>query len=255
MAIEDFDGGYEVTTSSGTQFGIGTEVQIWHQTNDSVLVIFQSPLGMTQLSGTYDDQADALRLPIQNGEVMYISRYVDSDPSKAYRSIYGIVINTNPAADARIYLPVWSALPPDAQSTGSSGNPLGSTDSLAPSDFVGEYFIRTTADSQFGVVSTVSITESESGSDLDLDVTNALGNSVLSTELSFDSDTVSVIGETTGTVSDPDSPDGTRDVRLVFAMSIATEVTNGVETKYGYGIVTVGDPEQGGTFGGEEGGP
>ena len=252
MALQDFYGTYQVTTASGTEFGVDSEVDIGQAVDGSVSLTVSSAFssGKVMLSGTYDNQADALRFPLQNDQVMYVSRYVDSDPSKDYRSIYGILITPNPAAATRIRLPVWSAEALSAPSTGGNGNQEVSDDPLTQSDFVGEYFIRTTADSQFGVASGLSITESSSN--LVGEITNALGTSVMSSDLYYDSGTVSVTRDFTSTVM---GPSGSVEVRTVFAMSIATEETNGVETTYGYGIVTVGDPQQAGTFGGEEGGP
>ena len=250
MALQDFYGEYQVVSASGTEFGVQSTVQIDPRQNGLVPIQITSPGRVPQVfQGTYDNLADALRVPMPvTNEVMLISRFVDPTPGSTYRAVYGILIGNSPSSNTRTRLPVWSGdLVTVTQSPGGEADDQVSSQPIAQSGFVGNHYIWTTADAQFGVASVITITQQTNGY-LALEITNALGASVMTTSLFYDSGTVSVFGSVSAAVS---GPNGSELLPAVLASSVATE--NG--TTYTYGILTVGDPEQAGTFGGEEGGP
>lgn len=257
MSLQDFYGTYEVQNTSGTAFGLDTTVVIADQLADGTIPVSFTPstgnggtaAATITVSATYEESTDSLRVAQQGEtEVMFISRFVDPTPGSTYQAIYSIVI-TPPAEDQPRRLRVWSARLTAAAS--GTDIPVG-TDALPQEAFAGNYLVGTTVDSQFGAGSEVTITQQSNGF-LSLEIVNALGISITVTTLSYDAAAVAVRGTTNGTLN---GPNGAELVPAVVAMSLArVGGESGVEEKYLYGTFIVGDPEQGGTFAGEDDDP
>ena len=237
MSLQDFYGTYQVQTASGTEFGLDTSVVISEGDSDGASVQFTLPstTETKTLSATYDDTTEALRIELeaQNARVMFISRFVDPTPGVSYRAIYGIVLMEEIEGQVR-RSPVWSAklMTPSVGDSQPTGTPM------QPGSFTGTYRVRTTADTQFGLSSVITIDSRE------IEIVNGLGTSVLTAPLSYEPETASLIGSAQSPAESPEVP-------VTIAMSLAIEG----DTKYLYGTFVIGDPEQGGTYGAEEDDP
>ena len=245
MALEDFYGRYQVQATSGTEFGLGTLVEIADD-GEGLMVGFALAVDVEtgqdptdRLVASYDQGQDALIVPLSGNRSMSISRYPDL--GDGYHGIYSVVIG--PAIEGEIRrLPVWTAKrlePGIGPNQGAAGPADGS-------GFVGDYRIFTTADTQFGIGSKVEITGS---GPLSLQIWNALGDAVAQiTPMVYDPTTITLHG---AHVRKMEGPEGMVPVTVVVALSLAEE--DGVN--YLYGNFTIDDPEQAGTFGGEEDNP
>lgn len=242
MAQEDFNGHYQVVISAGTEFGIDTEVEI-RETDGQTTVAFVLPIqGKTdppavgEYEARYDESLDCLRVGLDGERVMCISRYPELGAD--YHAIYSIV--TEPRVQGQVRrLPIWAAKrldsPPSAGEPGSS--PIGF------SDFVGDYVVASTVNTQFGAGSKARIDENGQ-----LTIWNALGMQIVELRLKLDPTTISVHGNHSTTVEGPDGP-------VTLEITVVASLADEAGIKYLHGNFTIDDPEQAGTFGGEEDNP
>lgn len=250
MAREDFFGEYQVLTASGTDFGLDTLVRIEGlEDDDSIQVHFTlaGDGGSKTVPARYAASTDALELGSED-RTMVISRFVDPTPGSTYRSIYGIVIRPQDSG-VRGRCPAWGAT---LRSSEERREQTTDTD-LDPAAFSGPFQIRSTADTQFGIGSRVEIVEQTNGIST-VHFFNALGIPLLYTTLTFDAGTCSIYALASGEISGPDGPEL---VPIIVSMSVVArkDEATGRERRYLYGNFALGDPEQGGTFAGEEDDP
>lgn len=250
MALSDFFGTYQVRTSAGTQFGLGTVVTVEYSEDPEggvgvISVKFEVPNQIPRtFEAQYDDTTEVLSLALQTPALeMFISRFVD--PLTDYQALYGIVLmdETLPG------LAVWGA----ERVVQEAVDPGGAT--TAPVDlgeFAGVYRVRSTAGAQFGVLSEITIPAPGSGGEMALSITNALGQPISDLpSLTFDPGTRSLHGYTT-------VPVGGNALPITIQLSLCqTTDTAGNPVKYLYGMSTIGDPQQAGVWGGDSqgGGP
>lgn len=238
MALQDFIGVYKVKTTAGTDFGFGTTVTITSAGEDQASVAFQIAMAQQPrvVPMRYDAVADALVAtdPEEGVQLMAISRFLDPKGT-GWESIYGVFVYSAQEGQ-RSHLPVWTATP---VSEVSSETPL------AADVFLGTYRIKTTADAQFGIGSKVTISKQAGGS-MGIEIVNPMGKTVVCTTLTYDSETHSVYGfespSVGGSVNSELLP-------ITIALSLAASDTG---KKVVYGTLIVGDPQQGGTYAGEE---
>lgn len=247
MAEQDFYGSYTVQTASGTDFGLGTEVRIEKTGEQGVLdVSFVNANGSTTQPAHYQAETDSLRLPLEGSskaEAMFISRYVDRavDPPSDYRAIYGIVV-LYPVEDEPLQSPVWSAKLDQATGGGvpSAGGPA-----LSAQDFAGSYTVRTTANSQFGRDSTIEVGPPDADGVSTFEIVNGLGDSVQTPPtVTYQADTVTMVGSL-------GDEEGNPTVTVSIAIAPRTNAA-GEEVKHLYGTFVIGDPQQAGTYGGDD---
>lgn len=238
MSLQDFYGTYKVQTSSGTSFGLDTRVIIEEKLeaekpDPAVKVRFIPPNAEPGESrdASYDATTDALLLKLDPpARVMFISRFVDPSPSSTYRAIYGILV-MEPAPGEPRRSPVWSA----RLTAPGTGCDVRVENPLPAAEFSGKYQVRTTADAQFGTDSLIALGPAQDGA-LSLCITNALLQDIHApSHVHYDPATVSVVGSLS---SGP----------VTVAMSLAVEDN----VRQLYGTFVVADPEQGGTYGGDD---
>lgn len=262
MALQDFLGNFDVKSTSGTNFGIGTTVVIVREgaSTDQVNVTFKttvSTMPEQTVEMDYDAATDSLLAvdPDANTQLMSISQFVDPKGT-GWKSIYGVVVlrdgsttsmrrlpsmgrlpSMRPLPSMR-RLPAWSAVP-----IGQSEDP----NSVDLSGFVGTYVVKNTSDVQFGVGSLIKIFPQLDKS-LGLEIIDPMGVTLLSTTLAYDASTRSV-----SAFASPQLVTAEGDGMLPVTVTLSVQPSVG--TKVIYGTCILGDPHQGGTFAGEEEAP
>ncbi len=252
MAREDFFGEYQVLSASGTDFGLDTLVHIAStEDDDHAEVCFTLADSDTSrpVLARYDAAMDAL--VIASGDpagTMVISRFADPTPGSSYQSIYGIVIRPgdHPGGGG---CPVWGATRRSAERL--SDQPTDAD--FDGSDFLCDFRIRNTADTQFGRLSKIEIALQDNGFPT-LKILDAMGVTILYTTLTFDAATCSAYAFTSGQMSGPNGPEL---VPIIVSLSVAfrQDEASDEPRRFVYGNFALGDPEQGGTFAGEEDDP
>lgn len=248
MAFEDFEGRYQVKLTSGTQFGIGTEVEIKADPAagvGGVEVVFHPPgQHPVREAGTYDAARECLQLSLEAPErVMLISRFYD--PRFDYRGLFSIVVVDEAAPGGPAFrFCTWSAARPSVEP--------GAVRQEAAERRAGEatagrsYVITSTANTQFGFLSRLTV-----GAEgvRPLGIVDAAGASVSPMPaLEHDPDTHCLWGSI-------DLPafgsDGEGEPLTVWVREGVVEL-DGELLSLLYGLSYVGDPDQAGTFGGQE---
>lgn len=219
MAQANFLGIWNVLSTAGTNFGIGSTVTIGAAGGEQVSVIIVAPVAVAGLAlpGTYNPATDAIKIESAT-RTMFISRYFDE--SQGFYALYGLAIETGTGT-----LSVWMA-----QAAGVPSVALG----VCPEPgFDGTYTVRSTVDAQFGTGSPVLIVASN------ITITNALSQQNVPgpTALVFDAWTCSLQGSAT-----------VDDQPIVLQVSVASHAGR----RYLYGLALVGDPQQAGTWGAED---
>lgn len=224
MALDDFLGNYSVRRTADIDFGPGTTITVSKRKGDKVKVVFENPLYRRKLRyrGEYCRRYDALRIEwTKPDQLMWISRFPPQHPA-----IYGIVLDR----DAPRHTPVWSA-ERKLKGRRRSGPPVPVPDP------VGRYKVKTTTDVPFGTGSRIWITETGPET-WKMKVYDAVCDlEVLDMRLVFDQESGTFFGHLP-------SPE--------YRISLSLTTRPGEERRFIYGMALKGDPEQGGTFGGEE---
>lgn len=247
MAISDFMGSYQVRRTSGTQFGFQTTVSIRAQPGQvaKVMVSIAPPNQPAQIfAALYDEKHECLRIELEKpGRVMFVSRYNDEDAN--YEAIYGVVVMDNLA------LGLWSAelLEPDGRAAcaAQSADLVKAGAAIEPERVCISYRVTSSTCTQFGLASTVVVDGSSSrpGGKWSLAIEDVLGQDIPTPNvMTFDQSNGSLIGKTVvGSSSTP----------VVFQASFAqVDADDKRRVKIIYGLSVIGDPEQGGIFGGED---
>lgn len=240
MALQDFYGTYEIQCSAAADCGLFTQVEVaWNERYERIEVTFRfehrEPDVFTNVQ--YLPSSDALHIPLESPlKGMWISRFFSTLDD--YRAIYGIVVIEDRNEKIR-RSPVWSA----ELTIAGSGHDEPVVDPTPADAFLGRYDILTTTDVQFGMGSLLSLTEVlEPTPSMQLTILNALDQVVVADfGVTYDPDSVSI----TGNSEQNDYPSD-----LLIRTTLSVAFVEG-ET-FTYGLVLLGDPEQGGTFGGEE---
>lgn len=243
MAFEDFQGRYQVKLTSGTQFGIGTEVEVKADPAAGaagVEVVFHPP-GQSPVSvgGRYDADRERLELTLKAPErVMLISRFYDERFD--YRGLFSLVVVDQPGAGGPAYrFCTWSAARP---STEAPAAVQAAVRRKAGADAGRGYVITSTANTQFGFLSRLTL-----GAEgfRPMGIVDAAGAPVSPMpSLELDPDTRCLWGSTqlAGAESEP----------LTVWVSEGRVEVDGAPLSLIYGLSYVGDPDQAGTFGGQE---
>ena len=252
MSREAFEGTYDVQLSSGTPFGLDTQVDVILD-GDKTLVRFRPPDSTQSITqeATFDARNQSLRLELERPyEVMFISRFAPPTGAaqifgEGYQAIYGLVVLEN-----RPELPVrrnavWSAESLE-QPPSVPGPPVANP--IQVQDFLGTYRLRTTSGTQFGISTQVRIFEVDGGPRISS--TDFFGRVLELTDVQLVAETGSLLALDQIEIGGTPQP-------AFFQVSIAEDAGQGGRLdKAIYGVTIVGDPEQTGIWGGddEEGG-
>lgn len=251
MALEDFYGEYQVEVSCSMNFGNFSVVHIQAgDTSDAEITITPSNVDFSGLDAArtqtfpavYDPAMEELRIDwrVEGGEAhdMLISRYFDG--LENYKVIYGAVRMKLTGEQGRIlHAPNWAARA--ASNLSAEGNPAAGNEGSRPAiaaveDFYGSYIVRSTANAQFGTLSTIEIGDQNGVTTLR--IRNAGGQEVGRVSMALDEETVSLQGDLL--LANPGET-------AIIAVSLSAERGTDIERVI-YGSVAVDDPEQGGTY-------
>ncbi len=218
----DFIGTWAVSLTSGTPFGVDTQITISEDPN-SITFVPSASRGALEMQ--YDQALDMLRIDGISGldSSLYLAVY--RDPEVAYRALYGVAM----IGDALVTFGAAADQTPTTSSSGSTGSPVVP----APA-----YIVRSASGSQFGLGSRLEFVSEEEGANLT--IVDIIGRRLLAPGLGW-------VGPTTLQGLELVNVQG-RPVPLGLQCSFV-EIDG---RKVCFGLSVAGDPENSGVWGADE---
>ncbi len=231
MPQQDFLGLWTVRRTSGTPFGVGTEIDIGESGENLTATVNGQAHSITYLSDAKLVQIDG----IEGMESLMLA--VFRDPPTGYRAVYGGGLSIARNSSARIVVCAAETDPTTLAPEAFKEN------SEVPSKW---FKVVTTSGTQFGVGSSVElqpVAGAESGT---LTITNALDELALALE-------IRQVDGTTGTFKGT-NPEAIVKGDTTIPLSVQFSVVQLDEQNPPriFGIQVVGDPENSGVWGGDE---
>ncbi|MCG8460312.1 MAG: hypothetical protein MI919_28855 [Holophagales bacterium] len=240
MALEDFYGQWQVWQTAGTSFGLGDLLTLGGLDGE-LSVAFDPPVSSPDLQVRYDASRDQVEIEgLPRTRRLVIARYVDPSDYD-YRALYGAA-----KMDGTGRLPermaTFSAVYYAALSAPWQYDPTAPSEvTLTGSDFDGNWVVKSTSGSQFGIRSAVSV-KAAGG---DVHITSALLATVPTPEvMAFDQESGTLGGKIDATESNPQT--------VIQLAQAPLPSASGGTTRSLFGLAVVGDPENSGVFGGDE---
>lgn len=234
MALEDFYGPWSVYLTSKTPFGFGTPIMVGVDDKNRPVVWLDGQAYET----AYDDEADQLSVTgIKGIDQLVMAHYADPDESESYVALYGVGLLTDSGIPGK--LAVFTAV--SLAESAADAVPRSAASGRTASSVSGKYLISSTSGSQFGAGSVIELDADASSPDgaSALTITNVFQSQIPSPDSLYPTGSGNAL---VGMVEDEDVP------RTVVQCSFVE--LGGLNRIFGLGVV--GDPENSGTWGGDE---